>query len=129
MTCYLYSIEELPEGFSFPSSFLEIVNKESILDLDPWWFICEFEKFAKYWLSEMKTQYPERQLVPFAKVSYSDDIACFDGSDISGDPKVFFIHAFASTGWEDRGNLNNFDEWLKLAKEESVRYKIEREEE
>ncbi|MCT8343389.1 hypothetical protein LG003_11140 [Photorhabdus kleinii] len=58
----------------------------------------------------MKAQYPERQLVPFAKVSYSDDIACFDSSDISGDPKIFFIHAFASTGWEDRRNLNNFDE-------------------
>ncbi|MCR1000739.1 SMI1/KNR4 family protein [Serratia rubidaea] len=126
MAYYLYSKEELPSGFKYPLSFLEIVSKEDVLDLDPWWFLYEFEDFAKQWLFEIKKQYPTRQLVPFAKTSYSDDIVCFDGSDESGEPKVFFVHAFASPGWEDRGSVSNFDEWLKIAKEESAQYKADR---
>lgn len=126
MKPYLYSKQELPKGFSFLHSFLEIVHQDSILDIKPWWFFYEFETLSKQWLLEIKKQYPTRSLVPFAKVSYSDDIVCFDGSDTSGDPKVFFVHAFASPGWEDRGNVQNFDEWLKLAKEESTQYKAER---
>lgn len=126
MAHYLYSKQELPQGFSFPSSFLDIVNRDPVLDLDPWWFLYEFEEVAKTWLLEMKKQYPNRSLIPFAKVTYSDDIACFDGTDRSGDPKVYYVHTFASPGWEDRGNVNNFDDWLKLAKEESMEYKAER---
>ncbi|MEY0665120.1 SMI1/KNR4 family protein [Providencia rettgeri] len=125
MSCYIYSLDELPKGFQFPRTFLEIINQEVILDLDPWWFLCEFEKFAKYWLLEMKNQYPTRKLIPFAKLSYSDDIVCFDGDDTSGDPKVFYVHAFASAGWEDRGYTDNFTEWLKIARLESARYKAE----
>ncbi|EMB3081996.1 SMI1/KNR4 family protein [Providencia rettgeri] len=125
MSCYIYSLDELPKGFKFPRTFLEIINQEVILDLDPWWFLCEFEKFAKYWLLEMKNQYPTRKLIPFAKLSYSDDIVCFDGDDTSGDPKVFYVHAFASAGWEDRGYTDNFTEWLKIARLESARYKAE----
>ena len=125
MSCYIYSSDELPEGFQFPPTFLEIINQEAILDLDPWWFLCEFEKSAKYWLYEMKNQYPTRQLIPFAKLSYSDDVACFDGSDTSGNPKVYYVHAFASAGWEDRGYTDNFTEWLKIARLESARYKAE----
>lgn len=126
MTHYLYSKEELPEGFKYPLSFLEIVSKKDVLDLDPWWFLYEFEDFAKQWLFEIKKQYPTRKLVPFAKASNTDDIVCFDGSDESGNPKVYFIHTFASPGWEDRGSVYNFDEWLKQAKEESAQYKAER---
>lgn len=125
MSRYIYPKKELEKGFQFPIEFLEIVNQEVILDLDPWWFLCEFEKFAKYWLFEMKKQYPTRNLIPFAKLSYSDDIVCFDGDDTSGDPKVFYVHTFASAGWEDRGYTDNFTEWLKITRIESARYKAE----
>lgn len=126
MKYYLYTEKELPENFYFPSSFLDMVKMDQVLDLDPWWFLYEFENVAKQWLSEIKKQYPDRNLVPFAKISYSDDIACFDGDDKSGDPKVYYVHAFASPGWEDRGSVENFDKWLKLAQEESAQYKADR---
>lgn len=125
MSHYLYSKKELPDGFEYPTSFIEMVSGNSTLDLEPWWFLYEFEDFAKQWLFEVKKQYPTRQLVPFAKVSYSDDLACFDGSDISGDPKIFIVHTFASPGWEDRCNVSNFDEWLKMTHLESIQYKSE----
>jgi hypothetical protein len=64
-------------------------------------------------------------LFPFAKVNCPDNIVCFDGEDTSGDPKVYYIHAFASPGWEDRGYADNFTEWLKMARLESARYKAE----
>lgn len=126
MKYYLYTEQELPENFHFPSSFLDMVKMDQVLDLDPWWFLYEFENAAKQWLSEIKKQYPDRHLVPFAKISYSDDIACFDGDDKSGDPRVYYVHAFASLGWEDRGSVENFDKWLKLAQEESAQYKADR---
>ena len=75
------------------------------------------------WLEEISNQYPSRKLVPFAKINYSDDIACFDASVNSNDPIVHYVHSYASPGWEDRGSVKNFDEWLKLALKDSEIYK------
>ena len=59
-------------------------------------------------------------------VNYSDDIACFDASiDSADDPIVFYVHAFASPGWEDRGSVANFNEWLKQALQEAKAYQSE----
>ena len=129
MSAYLYTEGELPEKFKYPSSYIEIMSMDIIPDIEPWSFICEFKESSVFWMGEVKEKYPTRRLVPFAKVNYSDDIACFDGADTSGEPKVYYIHAFASAGWEDRGYTDNFAEWLKMARLESARYKAERAEE
>lgn len=126
MGAYLYTQNELPEDFKYPVAYTEIMDMDIIPDLEPWSFICEFQESSSFWMREMKGKYPDRKLVPLAKVNYSDDIACFDGEDTSGDPKIYYIHAFASAGWEDRGYTDNFDEWLKMARLESARYKAER---
>jgi hypothetical protein len=76
----------------------------------------------------LKRQYPARQLVPFALWEGSDDVACFDGGAESGDPVVYYVHAYASPGWEDRGHVRNFAEWLEAAKEESSKYQAEMDE-
>lgn len=34
--------------------------------------------------------------------------------------------AFASAGWEDRGYVANFDEWLKSARLDATRHKDDR---
>lgn len=122
---YLYAKTELTDDFKYPDTYIDIMSLEIIPDLEPWSFICEFKGSASFWMSEMKKQYPTRKLVPFAKLNYSDDIACFDGEDISGDPKVYYVHAFASAGWEDRGYTDSFAEWLKMARLESASYKAE----
>lgn len=125
MGMYLYAKTDLPDDFKYPDAYIDIMSLEVIPDLEPWSFICEFKESASFWMSEMKKQYPTRKLVPFAKLNYSDDIACFDGEDISGDPIVYYVHAFASAGWEDRGYTDSFAEWLKMARLESASYKAE----
>ena len=125
MSAYLYTEDELPEKFKYPSSYIEIMSMDVIPDIEPWSFICEFKESSAFWMREVKGKYPTRRLVPFAKVNYSDDIACFDGADTSGEPKVYYVHTFASSGWEDRGYTDNFTEWLKMARLESARYKVE----
>lgn len=125
MGMYLYAKTDLPDDFKYPDAYIDIMSLGVIPDLEPWSFICEFKESASFWMSEMKKQYPTRKLVPFAKLNYSDDIACFDGEDISGDPIVYYVHAFASAGWEDRGYTDSFAEWLKMARLESASYKAE----
>ena len=112
-------------GFSFPDSFVNYVSKMELDDIEPWWFFCHASNYVYFWCEKIRDIYPERKLIPFANWRYSDDIVCFDGADISGDPKVYYIHAFASSGWEDRGYTDNFDEWLKIARLESAHHKSE----
>ncbi len=126
MRVYLYKKDDLPKGFNYPESYIEIMSLDVIPDIEPWFFICEFQESSSFWMNEVKEKYPTRKLVPFAKIDHSDDIACFDGTDISGDPKVYYVHAFADAGWEDRGYTDNFDKWLKTVYIESAEFKAER---
>ena len=114
-----------PENFSFPKSFLKLVSQEEIPYFEPWYFLCKFPDNAIFWIDENAKQYPSGKLVPFAKDERSDDVACFDGSDTSGNPKVFYVHTFASPGWEDHGDVESFDVWLEKTKAESIQYKAE----
>ncbi|MBT0728539.1 SMI1/KNR4 family protein [Rosenbergiella australiborealis] len=119
---FLYS------GFSFPDSFVKYLSQMELEDIEPWWFFCCASNYVDFWCEKVRDIYPERRLIPFANWRYSDDIVCFDGADISGNPKVYYVHAFASAGWEDRGYTDNFDEWLKMARLESAHHKAELEE-
>ena len=110
-------------GFQYPQSFLNVIDEDYLIDLEPWWFLCEFEGYSQQWFDEIKKQYPERNLIPFAKKSDSDDVACFDGHSISGDPNVYYVHAFASPGWADHGAVANFSAWFAAAENESAVYK------
>ena len=117
---------ELPHNFKYPLSYLEFFTlSQQELDVDPWWFLCLHNQAMQDWYVELKRQYPNRSLIPFAKLSYNDDVACFDGHDNSGNPKVHYVHAFASEGWEDKGHVADFTAWLNLAKQESLEYKTE----
>lgn len=125
MKPYLFDEKLLPENFSFPQSYIEFISQEEVPYLEPWWFLFEYREDADFWIDEIAKQYPSRSLIPFAKAGSTDDVACFDGSDTSGNPKVFYVHTFASTGWEDRGDVENFDAWLEKTKADSAQYKAE----
>jgi hypothetical protein len=73
----------------------------------------------------MHKQFPTRTLVPFAKDGGSDDVACFDSADTSGNPKVLCIHSFCSPGWEYRGEASSFAEWLQRTEWEATNVKAE----
>lgn len=129
MKPYLFDDKLLPESFYFPQSYLAFVSQEDIPYFEPWSFLCKYEVSAKFWIDEIAKQYPTRSLVPFAKAGSTDDVVCFDGSDTSGNPKVFYVHTFASPGWEDRGDIENFDAWLEKTKFDSSQYKMKMQDE
>lgn len=110
---YLY------EGFKFPSDFFEFTSSKKLENLEPWWFFCSKQGYVNFWCEKVKELYPERKLIPFANWRYSDDIVCFDAENLSDEPIVYYVHAFASPGWEDRGYTKSFSEWLKMARIES----------
>ena len=123
---FIFSPEQLPAGFQYPDQFLKMVGGRELPDIEPWWFLCIHEETALFWLKSLKAQYPNRSLVPFAKLEDSDDLACFDGCDASGNPVVKYIHAFASAGWEDRGEAREFSSWLLEARALSKEWREER---
>lgn len=73
----------------------------------------------------MKQRYPERILVPFARRLDNDDRACFDASKFAVEPKIIIIHDFAAPGWEKKGELASFENWLKLVEEDIKEWKEE----
>jgi hypothetical protein len=120
MSSYFFSADLIPSGFQYPKSYLEFFAQDPIPDLGPWWFLCEFKESADFWLGELRRQYPSRALIPFAKMADSDDVACFDAKGAAEDPVVHYVHAYASPGWEDRGHVSNFTEWLEAAEQEAA---------
>lgn len=128
MDKYLFEDYPLPVGFTFPTSYVEMVSASEYTDLDPWWFLAENKELSVWWADILRNLYPSRSLIPFAKHGGSDDIACFDGTDTSGNPKVYYVHAFASIGWEHRGEAQDFEQWLKEVKAESDEYKADAQE-
>ena len=125
MNNYVFEPGLLPSRFLFPEVYHRILGQKVLPDLDPWWFLCIDQESSLFWLETLKEQFPERSLVPFAKLSDSDDLACFDGSDTSGNPKVLYIHAYTSPGWEHRGEAADFEHWLQEAKADSEEYQAQ----
>ncbi len=118
---FAYGEESLPQGFRFPQKYLEAASEGAGGLPDPWWFLGEpQDDTLEFWLRTLRKQYPTRALIPFAKYGPYDDIACFDFSDLSGDPKVNIVHSFASPGWEDRGSFASYEEWAAVAAQEGL---------
>jgi hypothetical protein len=112
---YLPLPDRLPEGFRFPATYVEIAGSEALPDIEPWWWLSIREQSYVFWMEKLAEQFPDRLLVPFAKMEDSDDLACFDGADQSGQPKVLYIHAYTTAGWEHRGDEASFEVWLSKA--------------
>jgi hypothetical protein len=111
------SESDKPDWFSYPPSFLRIVEKQQLIYFDPW-RILEGEELRKRYHG-LKERYSERNLVPFAKRDDSDDIACWEKD--KGD-KVFIIHDYAESGWEQGEVLESFWAWLRKAIEDTSEY-------
>lgn len=95
-----------PNGFDYPKALKKLVEL-NLINFDIWYF---FEpQDAKIRLEGLKERYPDRVLVPFARRIDNDDIACLgmDGE------KVFIIHDFASSGYEQREVYQDIWEWLR----------------
>ena len=133
---FFYDSPILPSEFRFPPSYLQLASGHAIPNLQPWNFLFLDMPSSLNYYGAMLRKYPDKPLIPFAILDDSNGIfndgyvvlACFDGDDRSGDPKVYF-HDYANpkqVDWSNRYFLTNFTEWLRVAGEESARYKAER---
>jgi hypothetical protein len=110
-TLYFFEDYELPFKFDFPQSYLGLANG-GLPEIKPWWWLSPHKKLSVDWIQILQSQFPSRSLVPFAKDGASDDVACFDGSQVGSEPRVFVIHTFCPPGWELRGEFESFNHWL-----------------
>lgn len=101
-------IEDI-QNHPFPKGFVDFINKEPKTDLEPWLLLVHEEGKINSQHKTMKKPYPKRTLIPFARFSANDDIAHFDGEDLSGNPKVLIIYVYASEGWEHHKTFTGFN--------------------
>jgi len=112
----LLSVEELPNGFSYPRQFIRILDL-GLTDLQPW-YVLEGEVLRDT-MHGLARRYPARTLIPFARRQDNDDIACWQAES---NEEVFIIHDFASPGWEEHGDLPTFYDWLRRAIEDLIEF-------
>ena len=112
----LLTDNELPTWFSYPDSFKRIF-KQGLLDFDPW-IIMESEILRTRY-EGLKKRYPTRELIPFARVDGNDDIACWEKNK---NGKIIIIHDYASEGYENVREFDNFWDWLRSALESTIEY-------
>lgn len=107
------------DGFQYPDSFIKAIEL-NLLDFDLW-YIMDEERVSNR-LKGVTERYPNRKLIPFARRDDNDDIACFE---VGKGEKVQIIHDFASEGYEQRNEYNDFWDWLKDAIDEMIEFNRE----
>jgi len=113
---YLVTESELPEGFSYPTGFVRVVQ-QGLVNLTPW-RIMEAEHVRKE-LRRLAERYPSRRLIPFAYRRDNDDLACWE---LAQGDKVFIVHNFAAEGFEREGEFPGFWDWFRSAVEETIEW-------
>lgn len=104
----LYPRAKLPALFRYPLKLTEIAASGEYPLIGQWWFVDANSEAGELFYSVR--QYDGRNLVPFAKGD--DDIACFDGDDISGNPAVLML---VLDGSDRNYSFRNFAAWLDAA--------------
>jgi hypothetical protein len=116
---HLYPSDKLPLGFKYPDGLTHFATTGNYPDIYPWWFIDANSKAGE--LSYSNRIKENQVLIPFAKVDDDrNDIACFEGTDTSGNPKVV-MRVLDDSGREY--SYRNFEEWLKAAEVDANRWK------
>jgi len=77
-------------------------------NFEPWRILskAQSDEYSK----DLKERYSKRDLIPFAIRIDCDDVACWDLS--KNKTKIYIIHDFASDGWEEQEEFENFDKWF-----------------
>lgn len=104
------------KGFEYPQSIVKVVEL-NLVDFDLWYIMDEKQVLQR--IEGLKQRYPKRKLIPFARRDDNDDIACFE---VDKGEKVQIIHDFASEGYEQRKEYNDFWEWMENAVAEMIEY-------
>lgn len=114
---YTFPQDRLPAGFRYPQAYLDLVEQPERLAESSWWLIGKNPGFADFCLEVLQGMGGSKILIPFAKDDESNDLACFDGADLGGSPRVYFLVAEASikhVDWTKRYS-QSFEAWLTEA--------------
>ena len=107
----VYPEHLLPDGFRYPAKYLRLAATGDYPDIYPWWFISAGSEMGK--LSHALRMRDGSALIAFAKVDNDDnDIACFDGTDTSGNPNVIMKKSDPDSVGRD---YKDFHEWFEAA--------------
>ncbi len=116
---YRFEDCDLPFGFRFPISYEKFLSHPTI-DIHPWWLVAKQPRLARLFFELLNRELgSSKPLIPFAKIDDDNgDIACFDGSNTSGSPRVYFWAGdvtLRDVDWSCRYSLDSFEDWLKTA--------------
>lgn len=119
---YYHEDCNLPDGFKFPEEYLNLLSLKKFPDIYPWWFLAEEpDKALMIYKIINVDRYSSKLLVPFAKIDdETGDVACFDGEDYSGNPKIYFSTGTGSLkdiDWQERYFIPSFIKWFNSVKQ------------
>ena len=137
MKPFLFDCPLLPDNFKFPEEYSVAAIKNILPEIEPWQFLAKDMATSLSYYGTLMTKFPDEPLIPFAIIDdesgvYNEGwvvLACFDGKDNSGTPKVF-IYDFSTpkiSPWENL-TYDGFSDWLSAAREESRQYLDEQDE-
>jgi hypothetical protein len=115
----LISVRDLPNAFSYPASFVRIVEL-GIINLEPWVMLDGEMLYSRF--KGLADRYPGRALIPFARRQDNDDVACWDAHR---GREVLIIHDYADPGYELRGIFPSFYAWLREAVNDMIEFEPE----
>jgi hypothetical protein len=137
MEPFFYKNPIIPARFSFPRAYESMVMSGAWPQIEPWTPLASDMPKSLSYYGDMLSKFREAPLIPFAIICdqsgfWNDGyvvLACFDGSDLSGDPvvRIYDYGRPKKSPWENM-SFPNFLIWLEAAKEESKRYQAERKE-
>ena len=110
----MFEVKDFYPEFEYPYGYLKLKSL-NLIDFDFWYFIPDNQLARR--IMGLKTRYPNRKLVPFARRDDNDDIACFE---VGKGEVVQIIHDFSAQGFEQRQEYENIWLWVKEALEELI---------
>ncbi len=115
MKIELLDSEVLPMNFAYPRSLKKIIEL-GLVNFDIWYLFDKQNGMKR--LEGLRKRYPNRVLIPFARRSDNDDIACLS----TDSEEVFIIHDFASDGYEQKEIYADIWMWLKYVIDSMIDY-------
>ena len=110
----LYNISVIYSNYVYPAEFIKIVEL-NLVDFDMWYLMNSEQVDIR--IKGLKSRYPSRNLIPFARRDDNDDIACFE---VGKGNSVQIIHDFADEGFEQRKVYEFFWDWFRDAIDEMI---------
>lgn len=110
----IFNVNSIYKEFQYPTSYVKAIDL-NLVDFEFWYLMSKEQVDTR--ISGLMKRYPNRKLVPFARRDDCDDIACFE---VGKDSKVQIIHDFASEGYEQCAEYEDFWDWMKTAIDELI---------